>query len=69
MNYCMVLVILLLGQVEAAKRKITSSYLLCYQTLDHAQMNYAIVEKKFIAIVFAFEKFKAYLVREQSHLQ
>ena len=32
------------------------------KTLNEAQMNYATIEKELLAIVYAFEKFKSYLV-------
>lgn len=32
------------------------------KTLNNAQMNYATKEKEFLAIIFPFKKFRAYLV-------
>ena len=32
------------------------------QTLDEAQVNYATVEKEFLVIVFALEKFHSYMI-------
>ena len=32
------------------------------KTLNEAQMNYATTKKKLLAIVFAFEKFRLYLI-------
>ena len=33
------------------------------KTLTHAQINYTTIEKELLAVVFAFDKFRAYLVR------
>ena len=32
------------------------------KTLNEAQLNYATIEKEFLAIVFAFDKFRSYLI-------
>ncbi|XP_057996598.1 uncharacterized protein LOC131175918 [Hevea brasiliensis] len=46
------------------QKKEKRSYAIYYanKTLDDAQVNYAITEKEFLAVVFAVEKFRAYLV-------
>jgi len=35
-------------------------------TLNDAQLNYTMTEKEFLAVIFRFEKFRAYLIR--SHI-
>ena len=42
-----------------------SLHLLYYKTLTHAQINYTTTEKELLAVVFAFDKFRAYLVGTQ----
>ena len=34
-------------------------------TLDEAQVNYAMMEKKFLAVVFALKKFRSYLINSK----
>ena len=35
------------------------------KTLNEAQVNYATMEKEFLAVVFAFEKFRSYIVNSK----
>jgi hypothetical protein len=35
------------------------------KTLNEAQLNYATTEKEFLAVVFAFEKFRSYIVNSK----
>jgi hypothetical protein len=35
------------------------------KTLNGAQLNYATTEKEFLAVVFAFEKFRSYIVNSK----
>jgi len=35
------------------------------QTLDKAQVNYATMEKEFLAVVFVLEKFRSYLIKSK----
>ena len=48
-----------LGQREDKK-----AFMICYasKTLDSAQSNYTTTEKEFLAVVFALEKFRSYIV-------
>ena len=48
-----------LGQI---KDKIFYAIYYASRTLNEAQLNYATIEKELLAIVFAFEKFKPYLM-------
>ena len=36
------------------------------KTLNDAQLNYTMIEKEFLAVVFALEKFRQYLVRSRT---
>ena len=46
------------------QRKEGKPYVIYYTSklLDDAQINYTTIEKELLAIVYAFDKFKAYLV-------
>ena len=46
------------------QRKDKKIHVICYasHTLNEAKLNYATMEKELLAIVFAFEKFRQYLV-------
>ena len=46
------------------KKRVFYSIYYASQTLNDAQLNYATIEKKLLAIVFAFDKFKPYLICE-----
>ena len=48
------------------QRKEGKPYVIYYASklLDDAQINYTTMEKELLAIVYAFDKFKAYLVRQ-----
>jgi len=49
------------------QRKDNKSYAIYYtsRALDKAQVNYAITEKEFLAVVFALEKFQSYLINSK----
>jgi hypothetical protein len=36
------------------------------KTLNEAQLNYATTEKEFLAVVFAFEKFRSYIMNSKA---
>ena len=46
------------------QREDTKAFLIYYdsKTLDSAQANYTTIEKEFLAVVFALEKFRSYIV-------
>ena len=46
------------------KREDGKPYVVCYasKTLNEAQRNYTTIEKELLAVVYALDKFKAYLV-------
>ena len=48
-----------LGQI---KNKVVHAIYYAIKTLIDAQLNYATTEKQILAIVFAFDKFRAYLI-------
>ncbi|WVZ73149.1 LOW QUALITY PROTEIN: hypothetical protein U9M48_021493 [Paspalum notatum var. saurae] len=50
------------------KRRKSTCHLLCRKTLNEAQVNYATTEKELLAVVFAFEKFRSYIVNSKSTL-
>ena len=49
------------------QRKDNKPYAIYYpsRTLDEAQVNYATTEKEFLAVVFAMEKFRSYLINSK----
>ena len=49
------------------QRKEDKPYVICYASklLDDAQINYTTTEKELLAIVYAFDKFRAYLVGQK----
>ncbi|WVZ64330.1 hypothetical protein U9M48_013865, partial [Paspalum notatum var. saurae] len=47
------------------KRRKSTCHLLCRKTLNEAQVNYATTEKELLAVVFAFEKFRSYIVNSK----
>ena len=49
------------------QRKDNKPYAIYYasRTLDEAQVNYATTEKEFLAVIFALEKFRSYLVNSK----
>ena len=44
------------------KEKVFYAIYYASRTLNDAQLNYATIEKEFLAVVFTFEKFKPYLL-------
>jgi len=46
------------------QRKDNKSYAIYYasRTLDEAQVNHAVIEKEFLAVVFSLEKFRSYFI-------
>jgi len=46
------------------QRKDKKSYVIYYtnKTLNNAQMNYTTIEKELLAVIFAYEKFRSYLI-------
>lgn len=51
-------------KVVLERKKDNKPYAIYYasHTLDEAQINYAIIEKELLTIVFTFDKFKLYLI-------
>ena len=47
------------------KNKIFHAIYYVNKTLNYAQLHYATIEKELLAIVFAFEKFRSYLIRNK----
>ena len=49
------------------QRKDNKPYAICYasRTLDGAQVNYATTKKEFLAVVFALENFRSYLINSK----
>ena len=53
----------IIGAVLGQKRERTFQVIFyASRTLNDAQLNYATIEKKLLAIVFAFDKFRPYLI-------
>jgi len=50
-----------------SQRKDNKPYAVYYasRTLDVAQVNYATIEKEFLVVVFALEKFRSYLMNSK----
>jgi len=50
-----------------AQRKDNKPHAMCYasRTLDKTQLNYATMDNEFLAIVFALEKFRSYVVNSK----
>ena len=44
------------------KNKVFHAIYFASKTLDEAQVNYATTEKEFLAVIYALEKFRSYLV-------
>jgi len=55
-------------EVVLGQRKDNKPYAIYHasQTLDEAQVNYATMEKEFLAVVCALEKFRSYLINSRS---
>ena len=53
--------------VVLGQRKEGNSYMIYYASklLDDAQINYTTAEKELLAIVYAFDKFRAYLMGQK----
>ena len=53
--------------VVLGQRKDNKPYAIYYvsRTLDGAQVNYATTEKEFVAVLFASEKFRSYLINSK----
>ena len=49
------------------QRKYNKPYAIYYasRTHDEAKMNYAMIEKEFLAVVFTLEKFRSYLINSK----
>jgi hypothetical protein len=57
------------GPVEAVLGQIKEGWVhvvyYASKTLNEAQLNYATMEKEFLAVVFAFEKFRSYIMKSK----
>ena len=51
-------------EVVRGQRVDKKSHAICYasRTLNDAQLNYTVIEKEFLAVIFALKKFHAYLI-------